>query len=66
MIAYRSLDKRILRTRAITLFKKILETLSSGGRLSQFHKGKLQQGEFLEDYAVLLLYATYIYEETEI
>jgi len=63
--AYRSLNDELLKAKAIILFKNILATQYRQGVLHHSsYKGELQDGEFLEDYAALLLFATYIYEET--
>lgn len=63
--AYRSLNDELLKAKAIVLFKNILATHYCQGVLHHSsYNGKLQEGEFLEDYAALLLFATYIYEET--
>ncbi len=63
--AYRSLNEEILKAKAIVLFKQILEKQYQQGVLCHSSlNGKEQPGEYLEDYAALLLFATYIYEET--
>ncbi|MEK6874556.1 MAG: DUF255 domain-containing protein [Nanoarchaeota archaeon] len=65
IIAYRSLGDQVLRQKAIALFENILEKHYHHGVLyHSSYDGKLQSGEFLEDYAAILLYATYMYEET--
>ncbi len=65
LIAYRSLNDVVLKAKAILLFKKILEKHYCQEVLyHSSHEGKLQMGEFLEDYATMLLYTTYMYEET--
>lgn len=65
MLAYRSLDVHALKAKAVWLFKKILERHYRKGVLyHSSYEGSLQEGEFLEDCAAMLLYATYVYEET--
>ncbi len=61
---YRALGDESARIKAKHLFAKILAQHSYEGRLAHCSsKGILLQGEFLEDYACLLLFATYLYED---
>jgi len=63
--AYRSSRNEEYKFKAISLFKNLLEKHYENGILHHSsHKGQLQLGEFLEDYAAMLLFTTYIYEET--
>lgn len=63
--AHRYLGNENAKIKAITLFENILKKHYSNGILthSSLDNNK-QNGEFLEDYASVLLLATYIYEET--
>ena len=63
--AFRSLGDEALKARAVILFKTLLEKHYHNGVL--YHSslnGEIQREEFLEDYAASLLFATYLYEET--
>ena len=51
--------------KAQLLFNNILTQHYQGGILHHSsYQDQVQPGEFLEDYAALLLFATYLYEET--
>ena len=65
LINYRYTQNHRAKIKAKLLFKSILQEHYLDGVLhhSSYH-GKLQSGEFLEDYAAMLLCATYLYEET--
>ncbi len=65
IVSYRSLGNNIAKVKAQLLFKTLLKEHYFDGRLHHSSSaGKLQAGEFLEDYASMLLFATYLYEET--
>ena len=65
IMAYRYLRDEMSKTKATLLFKAIVQKhYSKGIWHHSSYGGKLQTGEFLEDYAAMLLFATYVYEET--
>jgi len=66
LIAYRCTGNDKVKEKAITLFNKLLEKHYVDGKLFHSSLGKtIQKNEFLEDYASMLLFATYMYEEGE-
>ena len=65
IVSSRCLDSSRAKAKGVLLFKNILREHYHEGLLSHSsYEGKLQPGEFLEDYAAMLLFATYLYEET--
>lgn len=65
LVSFRSLGIEELKEKADVLFNNILQKHYREGILyHSSYQDKLQQGEFLEDYASMLLLATYLYEET--
>ncbi len=65
LMAYRCINNEKAKTKSLTLFKNILSKHYINNKLAHSSiNNTVQQGEFLEDYASLLLFATYIYEET--
>ncbi len=65
IINYRFTNNIKPKDKALNIFKKIVDNHYKHGRLSHSSINLLlQEGEFLEDYAALLLFTTYIYEET--
>ena len=69
LMAYRALGDAALRQRARTLFQTLAqhdykENEENKEKLAHSSiEGKRQHGEFLEDYAAMLLLATYLYED---
>ncbi len=65
LMADRHCNNRMAKVKAKLLFNNILSKHYHKGRLHHSsYDGKLQSSEFLEDYAAVLLFATYLYEET--
>ncbi|MDP3640273.1 MAG: DUF255 domain-containing protein [Nanoarchaeota archaeon] len=65
IMASRHCNNSMAKCKAELLFKNILRNHYPQGILHHSsHDGKLQPGEFLEDYATVLLFATYLYEDT--
>lgn len=66
LISYRYAQIESSKEKALTLFQKLLEKHYKDGKLVHSSLGSVvqQEGEFLEDYAAVLLCATYLYEET--
>ncbi|MBI1970338.1 thioredoxin domain-containing protein [Candidatus Woesearchaeota archaeon] len=66
LMAYRHCDIDVAKVKAKLLFSNILAQHYREGIVHHSsYNGKLQPGEFLEDYATVLLLATYLYEETD-
>ena len=65
LMAYRHCNNSMAKVKAKLLFSNILTQHYRKGILHHSsYEGKLQPCEFLEDYATVLLFATYLYEET--
>ena len=65
LMAYRHIGNTKALEKAKQLFKKVIDKHYVAGKVYHSSIGnKLQKQEFLEDYASLLLFATYLYEET--
>jgi uncharacterized protein len=65
IVASRTFDSHPMEVRAALLFEKLLGKHYKEGTLHHSSlDGKLQKQGFLEDYATILLLATYIYEDT--
>ena len=65
MIAWRCTNDRTLKTKSEAVFSALLEKHYKNNILVHSSLGTIfQKEEFLEDYASMLLFATYIYEET--
>ncbi|MDA2936167.1 thioredoxin domain-containing protein [Patescibacteria group bacterium AH-259-L05] len=64
ILAFRWTSHRSAKQKAIKLFDKLIREHFRDGKLAHSScKGSVQEQEFLEDYASVLLLATYIYEE---
>lgn len=64
MHAYRYIQNDSARTKAFTLFDKLMEKHYHNGKLIHSSlNNQVQEQEFLEDYATLLVFATYLHEE---
>ncbi len=65
LMNYRYCNNNLAKVKAKLLFNTILKEHYPQEKLHHSsYQGKLQPGEFLEDYATLLLFATYLYEDT--
>lgn len=65
LMAYRHCNDSMAKVKAKRLFNNILTRHYREGIFHHSsYDGKLQPGEFLEDYATVLLFTTYLYEET--
>ncbi len=65
LLAYRCIGNEKAKDKAIILFKNLLAKHYINGKLAHSSiNDSLQKDEFLEDYASMLLFATYVYEET--
>ncbi|MBI2668319.1 thioredoxin domain-containing protein [Candidatus Woesearchaeota archaeon] len=65
LLAGRYLKNTSAREKALSLFNALAQQQVKNGQVVHSSlAGKLQAGAFLEDYASLLLFATYVYEET--
>ena len=65
LMASRHCNNSMAKVKANLLFNNILTKHYREGILHHSsYDGKLQPGEFLEDYAAVLLFTTYLYEET--
>lgn len=65
LTAYRCVGIESAKQKALQLFDKLIETHYVNGQLLHSSIGnQVQHGNFLDDYACMLSFATYIYEET--
>ncbi len=64
LMAYRYLGNEAAKLKSRKLFQRLLEKHYVGGRLFHSSLGaSVQKKEFIEDYASLLLFATFLYQE---